>query len=75
MDYITYGHMLSLLGVHFKYRLEINHVSFVVSETVITASAARTSRGATLTTQPHLVPRSRMSRSCISSPPKRLLGV
>jgi hypothetical protein len=32
-------------------------------------------RGVTLTTHPHLVPRSRMSRSCISSPPKRLRGV
>jgi hypothetical protein len=29
----------------------------------------------TLTTHPHLVPRSRMSRSYISSPPKLLLGV
>jgi hypothetical protein len=33
------------------------------------------SRGVTLTTYPHLVPRSRMSRSYISSPPKRLRGV
>jgi hypothetical protein len=32
-------------------------------------------RGVTLTTHPHLVPRSRMSRSCTSSPPKRLRGV
>jgi hypothetical protein len=29
----------------------------------------------TLTTHPHLVPRSRMSRSYISSPPKRLHSV
>jgi hypothetical protein len=28
-----------------------------------------------LTTHPHLVPRSWMSRSCTSSPPKRLHGV
>jgi hypothetical protein len=32
-------------------------------------------RGVMLTTHPHLVPRSWMSRSCISSPPKRLHGV
>jgi hypothetical protein len=32
-------------------------------------------RGMTLTTHPHLVPRSSMSRSYISSPPKRLHGV
>jgi hypothetical protein len=32
-------------------------------------------RGVTLTTHPHLVPRSRMSRSYTSSPPKRLHGV
>jgi hypothetical protein len=32
-------------------------------------------RGVTLTTHPHLVPRSRMSRSYTSSPPKRLRGV
>jgi hypothetical protein len=29
----------------------------------------------TLTTHPHLVPRSRMSRSCISSPPWHLHGI
>jgi hypothetical protein len=32
-------------------------------------------RSVTLTTHPHLVPRSRMSRSYTSSPPKRLRGV
>jgi hypothetical protein len=32
-------------------------------------------RGVTMTTQPHLVPRSRMSRSYTSSPPKHLRGV
>jgi hypothetical protein len=32
-------------------------------------------RGVMLTTHPHLVPRSRMSRSYTSSPPKRLHGV
>jgi hypothetical protein len=32
-------------------------------------------RGVTLTTHPHLVPRSRMSRSYTSSPSKRLRGV
>jgi hypothetical protein len=32
-------------------------------------------RGMTLTTHPHLVPRSGMSRSYTSSPPKRLRGV
>jgi hypothetical protein len=32
-------------------------------------------RGVTLTTHPHLVPRSRMSRSYTFSPPKRLHGV
>jgi hypothetical protein len=32
-------------------------------------------RGVKLTTNPHLVPRSRMSRSYTSSPPKRLHGV
>jgi hypothetical protein len=32
-------------------------------------------RGVTLTTHRHLVPRSRMSKSYISSPPKRLHGV
>jgi hypothetical protein len=32
-------------------------------------------RGVTLTTHPRLVPRSRMSRSYTSSPPKRLRGV
>jgi hypothetical protein len=32
-------------------------------------------RGVTLTTHPHLFPRSRMSRSCTSSPPKSLCGV
>jgi hypothetical protein len=31
-------------------------------------------RGVTLTTHPHLVPRSWMSRSYTSSPPKRLYG-
>jgi len=32
-------------------------------------------RGVTLTTHPHLVPRSWMSRKYTSSPPKRLHGV
>jgi hypothetical protein len=32
-------------------------------------------RGVTLTTHPHPVPRSKMSRSYTSSPPKRLRGV
>jgi hypothetical protein len=32
-------------------------------------------RGVTLTTHPHLVPRSRISRGYTSSPPKRLRGV
>jgi hypothetical protein len=32
-------------------------------------------RGVTLTTHPHVVSRSRMSRSYTSSPPKRLRGV
>jgi hypothetical protein len=32
------------------------------------------SRGVTLTTRPHLVPRSSMSRSYTSTPPKRLHG-
>jgi hypothetical protein len=36
---------------------------------------AKRGRGVTLTTHPHLVPRSRMSRSYTSSPPKRLYGV
>jgi hypothetical protein len=38
----------------------------------VTLSAAR---GVTLTTYPHLMPSSRMSRIYISSPPKRLHGV
>jgi hypothetical protein len=36
---------------------------------------AKRGRGVTLTTHPDLVPRSRMSRSYNSSPPKRLYGV
>jgi hypothetical protein len=36
---------------------------------------AKRGRGVTLTTHPHLVPMSGMSRSYISSPPKRLRGV
>jgi hypothetical protein len=36
---------------------------------------AKRGRGVTLTTHPHLVPRSGMSRSYTSSPPKRLRGV
>jgi hypothetical protein len=36
---------------------------------------AKRGRGLTLTTHPHLLPRSRMSRSYTSSPPKRLHGV
>jgi hypothetical protein len=36
---------------------------------------AKRGRGVTLTTHPHLVPRSRMSRSYTSSPPKRHHGV
>jgi hypothetical protein len=36
---------------------------------------AKRGRGVTLTTHPHLVPRSRMSRGYISSPPKRRHGV
>jgi hypothetical protein len=32
-------------------------------------------RGVTLTTHPHLIPRSGMSKSCTYSPPKRLRGV
>jgi hypothetical protein len=36
---------------------------------------AKRDRGVTLTTHPHLMSRSRMSRSYTSSPPKRLHGV
>jgi hypothetical protein len=36
---------------------------------------AKRGRGVTLTTHPHLVPRSRMGRSYIFSPPKRHHGV
>jgi hypothetical protein len=36
---------------------------------------AKRGRGMTLTTHPHLVPRSRMSSSYASSPPKRHHGV
>jgi hypothetical protein len=36
---------------------------------------AKRGRGVTLTTHPHLVPKSRMGRSYTSSPPKRLHGV
>jgi hypothetical protein len=36
---------------------------------------AKRGRGVTLTTYPHLVPRSTMSRSYIFSPPKRFHGV
>jgi hypothetical protein len=36
---------------------------------------AKRGRGLTLTTNPHLVPRSRMSRSYTSTPPRRLRGV
>jgi hypothetical protein len=38
-------------------------------------AGAKRGRGVTLTTHPHLVPRSRMSRSYTSSPPKRHHGV
>jgi hypothetical protein len=38
-------------------------------------NGAKRGRGVTLTTHPHLVPRSRLSRSNISSPPKRHHGV
>jgi hypothetical protein len=38
-------------------------------------AGAKRGRGVMLTTHPHLVPRSRMSRSYTSSPPKRLHGV
>jgi hypothetical protein len=40
-----------------------------------TFPGAKHGRGVTLTTHPHLAPRSRMSRSYISSPPKRYHGV
>jgi hypothetical protein len=41
----------------------------------VLSSAVKRGRGVTLTTHHHLVPRSRMSRSYNSSPPKRLRGV
>jgi hypothetical protein len=40
-----------------------------------TFPGAKRGRGVKLTTHPHLVPRSRMSRSYTSSPPKRHHGV
>jgi hypothetical protein len=43
--------------------------------TGILSSGVKRGRGVILTTHPHLVPRSRMSRSYTSSPPKRLNGV
>jgi hypothetical protein len=41
----------------------------------VLSQGVKRGQGVTLTTHPHLVPRSRMSRSYISSPPKRLHGV
>jgi hypothetical protein len=41
----------------------------------VLSPAVKRGRGVTLTTHPHLVPRSRMSRSYTSSPPERLHGV
>jgi hypothetical protein len=42
---------------------------------VVISPGVKRGRGVTLTTHPHLVPRSRMSRSYTFSPPKRLHGV
>jgi len=43
--------------------------------TGVLSPGVKRGRGVTLTTHPHLVPRSGMSRSYTSSPPKRLHGV
>jgi hypothetical protein len=40
----------------------------------ILSAGVKRGRGVTLTTHPHLVPRSRMSKSYNSSPPKRLMA-
>jgi hypothetical protein len=41
----------------------------------VLSTVLKRGRGVTLTTHPHVVPRSRMSRSYTFSPPKRLRGV
>jgi hypothetical protein len=46
-----------------------------IMRTGVLSPGVKRGRAVTLTTYPHLVPRSRMSRSYISSPPKRLYGV
>jgi hypothetical protein len=45
------------------------HPAFCKMGTAGPFPEAKSGRDVTLTTHPHLVPRSRMSRSCISSPP------
>jgi hypothetical protein len=51
------------------------HPASCTMGTGVLSPGVKRGRGVTLTTHPHLVPRSGMSRSYTSSPPKRLHGV
>jgi hypothetical protein len=51
------------------------HPASCTMGTGVLSPGVKRGRGVTLTTHPHLVPRSWMSRSHTSSPPKRLHGV
>jgi hypothetical protein len=51
------------------------HPASYTMGTGVLSPGVKRCRGVTLTTHPHLVPRSRMSRSYTTSPPERLHGV
>jgi hypothetical protein len=51
------------------------HPAFCTIGTGVLSPGLKRGPDVTLTTHPHLVPRSRMSKSYTSSPPKRLRGV
>jgi hypothetical protein len=51
------------------------HPASCTMGTGVLSPGVKRRRGVMLATHPHLVPRSRMSRSNTSSPPKRLHGV
>jgi hypothetical protein len=51
------------------------HPASCTMGTGVLSPGLKRGRGVTLTTHPHLVPRSSMSRSYTSSPPKRLHGM
>jgi hypothetical protein len=51
------------------------HPAFCTMGTGVHSPGLKRGRGVTLTTHPHLLPKSRMSRSYMCSPPKLLHGM